>query len=58
MEKKTTKATIWVDHGNETEGIDTGAGEQVNVKIECAGPDYGKVGATLHEPHNSHCVAP
>lgn len=32
--------------------------EHVNVKIECAGPDYGKVGATLHEPHNSHCVAP
>ena len=30
----------------------------VNVKIECAGPDYGKVGATLHEPNNSHCVAP
>ena len=32
--------------------------EHVNVKIECAGPDYGKVGATLHEPNNSPCVAP
>ena len=28
MEKKLTKVTIWVDHGNETEGIDTGARER------------------------------